>query len=113
MLHHFTKYLGDHFRGGGASLFRALGGFVGASTNGALPVPPLHRALGYDVPYFLAPIASGDTAVWVRVVEDGHFDRSLVQDGSGTMALTTLGASTRGDRTGPWQGHMGTGLTRW
>ena len=58
------------------SLCRAFGRFVGTSTNGALPVPLLHVALGYNMPYFLAPIASGNTVVRVHIVEDEHFNGS-------------------------------------
>ena len=76
MLHHISKHLGDHFRGSGASLSRALGGFVGTSTNGAFLIPLLHVALRYNVPNLLASVAPGDMAVWVRVVENGHFNGS-------------------------------------
>ena len=37
----------------------------------------------------------------------------LAREGSGLTSLTTLGASTRGEQTGDWQGHMGTGMVRW
>ena len=76
MLHHFAKHLGNRFRGSGAILNGALGGFVGTSTIGALPVLLLPVALGYNMPYPFAPIASGNAVVWVHVVEDGHFNRS-------------------------------------
>ena len=49
---------------------------MGTSTNGALPVPLLHVALGYNMPYLLAPIASGDAVVQVRFMENGHFNGS-------------------------------------
>ena len=97
MLYHVTKHLGDRFGGSGASLNRALGGFVGTSTIGALPVLLFLVALRYDVPYSLAPIGPGNAVVRVRVVEDGHFDWSLARDGSRTTALTILGASIRGN----------------
>ena len=49
---------------------------MGTTTSGALAVPLFLGALGYDMPYHFAPIAPGDTAMRVRIVEDGHFDRS-------------------------------------
>ena len=76
MLYHLTKHRGDRFRRSGTSLSGALGRFVGASTNGTLPVLLPHVALRYDMPYPLAPIASGNTVVWVHVMEDRHLDQS-------------------------------------
>ena len=49
---------------------------MGTSTIGALSVLLLLVALGYNVPCLLAPIAPGNMAVRVRVVEDGHLDWS-------------------------------------
>ena len=76
MLHHFSKHLGDPFRGSGASLSRAFGGFVGTTTNGAFSIPLLYVALGYNVANPLASVAPDDTVVRVRVMENGHFDGS-------------------------------------
>ena len=75
-MYHLTKHRGDRFRRSGASLNRAFSGLVSTTTIGALLVLLLLAALGYDVPYFLAPIAPGNAAVRVRFVEDGHFDWS-------------------------------------
>ena len=49
---------------------------MGTTTIGALPVLLFLVALGYDVPYSLAPITPSDVVVRVHIVEDGHFDRS-------------------------------------
>ena len=49
---------------------------MGSTTDGALPIPLLLGALGYDMSYLPAPIASSNAAVWVHVVKDGHFNRS-------------------------------------
>ena len=76
MLYHLTKHQGYHFGRSGTSLSGAFGWFVGSSTNGTLPVPLLYVALGYDMPYLLAPIAPHNMVVWVRVMEDRHLDRS-------------------------------------
>ena len=76
MLHYLAKHLGDRFWGSGTSLSRALGEFVGTSTNGALSLPLLYVALGYNVPNLLASIAPSNTVVWIRVVENGHLDMS-------------------------------------
>ena len=46
---------------------------MGTTTSGTLPVPPLLGALGYHMPYCLAPIASGDAVMRICVMEDGHF----------------------------------------
>ena len=44
---------------------------MGTSTIGALVVPLLLVALGYYVPYPLAPIAPSDPMVQVCIMEDG------------------------------------------
>ena len=75
-LYHLTIYLGNRFWGSGMSLYRAFSRLVGTVTNGALLVPPLLGALGHNMSYCLAPIAFGNMAVWVCIMEDGHFNRS-------------------------------------
>ena len=49
---------------------------MGSTTIGALSALLLLVALGYNMPHLLAPITPGNAAVRVRIMEDGHFDRS-------------------------------------
>ena len=75
-LHHFAIYLGNCFWGCSSSLNWACGRLVGTTTDGALPVPLLLGALGYYVSHYPASKAPGNTVMWVRVMEDGHFNWS-------------------------------------
>ena len=63
----------------------------------------------------LLGVVSHSSQWWLRssLWRMGISTAPLACEGSGTMGLTILGASTRGERTGEWQGCIGTGLTRW
>ena len=49
---------------------------MGTTTDGTFLVLLHLGALGYNVLHHFAPIAPGDTAVWVHIVEDRHLSRS-------------------------------------
>ena len=112
MLHYFAKHLGDRFWGSSASLNRALGGFVGTSTIGAFPIPLLHVALRYNVPNLLASVAPGDTAVQVRVVENGHFGGSPSTGRERDYSPNNPRCFNKGGLDGGVTRVYGTGLTR-